>query len=419
MALRSPRLRSLLRPPCRFFKACVIPTLSYAAPVWWPSKVEKGRLTGKRLHAKVFGKVQRRALIIICVAFRTTPTHALEHKASIPPLRLAQDKTVRDAGVRLSKLDLRNPVMERLPGAWRNGRGPESPAMRANCKPTPLTQAASHGDPNGERIAAHLVPPWRCTKADYPGRYTVTGKGTSSRKDEAAKAHVNRLGSLQHPHVLIAYADGSSLEVEKKARTGAACVLPHNGTQVKAIKAGLGRHAEVYNAELTALALALRAAMTCADGHPQITNIILFSDNLAATNVITDPRPRDGQLLAHNFHTRACAFLDKSDSHSLEIAWCPSHHNIKRNETADALTKEATALPRNQRDRILGTNSQNPVVAQFPKSDMMLIRWWNGVFLKFSSTEQNFWIKDNNNFILDSVNCGQRTQRELVHKMRK
>jgi hypothetical protein len=37
-------------------------------------------------------------------------------------------------------------------------------------------------------------------------------------------------------------------------------------------------------------------------------------------------------------------FLDDDPTHSIEIAWCPSHCNIKGNDRADELAKEATQL---------------------------------------------------------------------------
>jgi len=81
------------------YKACVFPILAYAAAAWWPSRVSKGKLIGKKKHEKVLAKIQRRALLIICAAFRTTPTEALELESSIPPIRHLLDQAVRDAGI--------------------------------------------------------------------------------------------------------------------------------------------------------------------------------------------------------------------------------------------------------------------------------------------------------------------------------
>ncbi|KAI4293607.1 hypothetical protein K523DRAFT_223081, partial [Schizophyllum commune Tattone D] len=66
------------------------------------------------------GKIQHRALRLICAAFRTSPIHALEVEASIPPLRHVLDQEVRRYGVRLNKLSTQSPIIDRLPNAWRS-----------------------------------------------------------------------------------------------------------------------------------------------------------------------------------------------------------------------------------------------------------------------------------------------------------
>ena len=60
----------------RLYLSCVVPKLLYACPAWW---------NNTKCLALPLDKVQRSALCLICAAFKTTPTHALEIKASIPP----------------------------------------------------------------------------------------------------------------------------------------------------------------------------------------------------------------------------------------------------------------------------------------------------------------------------------------------
>ncbi|KAJ6572054.1 hypothetical protein B0H19DRAFT_872895, partial [Mycena capillaripes] len=69
-------------------------------------------------------RVQRRALRLICAAFRTSPINALEIEASIPPIRLAMDDGNRRAAIRFNKLSARSPILQRLPDAWRGGNAP-------------------------------------------------------------------------------------------------------------------------------------------------------------------------------------------------------------------------------------------------------------------------------------------------------
>ena len=68
---------------------------------WW---------SGKKTHAKSLGKTQNRALRLICAAFKTTPIHALEIEASIPPIHLTLDLEKTRAAIHFNKLSTRNPV---------------------------------------------------------------------------------------------------------------------------------------------------------------------------------------------------------------------------------------------------------------------------------------------------------------------
>jgi len=100
----------------------------------------------------------------------------------------------------------------------------------------------------------------------------------------------------------------------------------------------------VYDAEMAGLSMGAKLALRYTTNHPQITQIIFYVDNSAAAGAIFDPKPSPGQFYAAKFHRKMTKFLDKDITHSIEIAWCPSHCNIKGNGRADELAKEATQL---------------------------------------------------------------------------
>ena len=77
---------------------------------------------------------------------------------------------------------------------------------------------------------------------------------------------------------------------------------------------------------------------------PEITSVHFFVDNSAAAGAIFDPKPQPGQLYAAKFHRKMAKFLDTDPTHTAEIEWCPSHCNIKGNDRADEIAKEATQL---------------------------------------------------------------------------
>jgi len=85
------------------YRTCILPIITYASAVWW---------TGKQKHIQILNKVQNRALRLICAAFRTTPTHALELEASIPPLSLYLDSLTRHTAICFNKLSTNNPILQ-------------------------------------------------------------------------------------------------------------------------------------------------------------------------------------------------------------------------------------------------------------------------------------------------------------------
>jgi len=60
---------------CLLYHTYILPIITYASAAWW---------TGKQKHIQILNKVQNRILHLICAAFCTTPTHALELEVFIP-----------------------------------------------------------------------------------------------------------------------------------------------------------------------------------------------------------------------------------------------------------------------------------------------------------------------------------------------
>ncbi|KAF8154409.1 hypothetical protein B0H34DRAFT_621319, partial [Crassisporium funariophilum] len=65
-------------------------------------------------------KTHCRALCLICAAFKTSPTTALEIEASIPPIQHLAKLHSRCCTIRFNKLPISNAVIQRMPKTWRN-----------------------------------------------------------------------------------------------------------------------------------------------------------------------------------------------------------------------------------------------------------------------------------------------------------
>jgi len=138
------------------YRTCILPIITYVSAAWW---------TGKQKHIQILNKVQNRALCLICAAFHTTPTHALELEASIPPLSLYLDSLTRHTAIRFNKLSTNNPILQRLSDNWHDRQSPSnSPPLpiKHNCrsKPTQLQKIATFTSPAHEHIFPFLLPPW-------------------------------------------------------------------------------------------------------------------------------------------------------------------------------------------------------------------------------------------------------------------
>ena len=99
----------------RLFLSCVSPKVLYACPAWW---------NNTKVQAKLLEKVQRNGLKLICAAFRTTPTTALEVEASIPPLKYQVNLITKRYAIQLNKLPESSAFVQRLPAQWQNNTPP-------------------------------------------------------------------------------------------------------------------------------------------------------------------------------------------------------------------------------------------------------------------------------------------------------
>lgn len=153
------------------YRACVAPILTYASPIWW---------TGKKIHINKLTRVQNEALQHMARAFRTTPIKALEVDMSLPPIDITMSMTLGGYANRLHKLKTTNPVLERLPEEWRQGKPATNPppfpprTTARKVRPVKMTQLEklarrTYKPELGESIDPFISPPWRRTAKDHNG----------------------------------------------------------------------------------------------------------------------------------------------------------------------------------------------------------------------------------------------------------
>ena len=91
-------------------------------------------------------------------------------------------------------------------------------------------------------------------------------------------------------------------EVEQENWTGAGWVIYWKGIERRNRNKGMGRFAEVYDAEMLALLRGLEAAVKLQRELPEAdrrqSTIILFADNTSSVEAITEEKPGPSQHIS-------------------------------------------------------------------------------------------------------------------------
>ena len=112
---------------------------------------------------------------------------------------------------------------------------------------------------------------------------TVTPCTSSTDAISTREKHLNLIEEYRKkPNTLYLYTDGSKINKSGFFRVGAAAVAYYLGNEIEHGQLGLGGHAEVFDAEMAALAIAASKAEDIIRDFPNINHIAIFTDNAAA-----------------------------------------------------------------------------------------------------------------------------------------
>lgn len=355
--------------------ACVLPVLEFGSIVWFTGHRQKG-LT-HRLDVVV-----RQVCRHILGAFKTTPADFLHLEASMPEMDLKLQARRESAAIRLAKLELRHPLIQRLGGRWARGtQGEATPplptrAVGAHNKPTRLQALAALYTPDGERIDPFLTAPWddALNDARWAGRWLVEPHPKGVDKPTAAAAHAARARTLRsNERNIVVYTDGSLLD----NRAGAGFAVFQGRRQVTGQELGLGDGAEVYDGEMFGLEMAARATIPFASSLPFPAHVYFFADNSSAVSQISARRAAPGQVYSKGFSHVVEEFLAQDGSHRVTVGWVPGHEDVAGQEASDRLAKGGTKRQSSLPHTITVTRAKREVKRRL--RDRLRERWQVGL----------------------------------------
>ena len=331
------------------YKTCAIPVMTYASPVWFRTdKKQKSILD-------MLEMTQNHALRLITGCFRTTPIHALQALAHIPPIELTLRRLNDGAAARLSRLPFSSPVTRRLPDDWRGGFPPDHPTIFPTLPslphaPKPQDSVIEHlsrrSSPETERMfpySDYLHPAFPNPVTSSP-HFSLSPDPPNSDEAKIALAKTindRLLASDSDPSILSFFCDGSRMRCgEGKERSGYGVVCYRAGKIIHRYSIGLGHRATVFDAEMYALA---HAAMIARDvvSSSNISHIYFYSDSSSAVSEIVSPLLHPSQIASLVFLRHMSHILSSLSPPTVALGWTPGHAGVIGNEEADRTAKQA------------------------------------------------------------------------------
>ena len=308
----------------RLYLSVAIPRMLYGADIYL-SPLRRHKLTAPRpvpTYSKTtmrqLGTIQRRAMILITGAMRTTASSILNVFAGLLPIHLAVDKWRYNAAITLATIPEKHPLYSLTKRA----------AQRyVQSHPSPLHELFHTYDVNPKLM--EKIKPVRHPSTWKPGITTIIPKS----KEEAIRGCRGDKSEIQ------IFTDGSLTE----KGVGAAAVVYSRrrgrGDPV-IVQTRLGDACDhtVYEAECSAMALGIFAIK----GRKAKT-VTLNVDNQAAIMAATDQKQGSGKYIIDVFHEQVEALKKKNRDLKLTIRWAPGHVGIEGNEEADKAAKLAAA----------------------------------------------------------------------------
>ena len=340
-------------------QGAILPMLLYASPSWY---------NGTKTQSNPIQKVQNRAMHFILGTFRTTPIHAMQIEASLPPARLLLDYMNNRKAIAANHHHPRHPVAQRLPDPHRSAQILENDGLpfQEPCKPigarvsranrarletknaqcTHLWKIGRKILTHTEKIDKFTEPPWHRVDKRVVIEVPRVAKGKSP-KESWAKQHKALLRRIMPDEREVrVYSDGSLYRIRGVRRTGCGGIAYRKSTALFQYQSALGPSVEIYDAEMEGLARgaeALQDWIGRLDPGHNVRRVRFLSDNTGALQRIYRGTPGLDQARSSRFRNAIHDILDNNPLLTMKLTWVPGHSNIIGNDVSDRLAKRGAA----------------------------------------------------------------------------
>ncbi|MEW8544970.1 MAG: reverse transcriptase domain-containing protein [Candidatus Thiodiazotropha sp.] len=315
----------------QLYKSLICPILEYACPVW------------QIADAKRLDEIQRKALSLCLDSCANSGREALEVELGVKPLQIRrQELAIREGAKILSKTD--QVLIKRSWIDWQDNINTErfvSPFGKIQLQLEDLQTETGTTTYNIEPEFSYqesLQPSKR--RPEYWDRLG-SSKSRSTEQEIESRSIIQSLLDSCTPDSAIAFTDGSCQPNPGPCGAGSCIFMPHQEIPV-CLKKPVSNHSSILLGELVAILMTIDYITAEIQKSQVISNIHMFSDSQSAIGIL-----KLGWQSTQHKHTvseikQKILYLENRNI-TVNMSWTPGHANIKGNEEADRLAKEASS----------------------------------------------------------------------------
>ena len=331
--LRKVKETEVINTKCmlQLYKALVVPQLEYAASVW-----QIGNCTN-------LDRVQRKGLAMCLGVPSTAGIEALQVEAEVKPLEIRREElAIRQAARVLMKDD-----GDCIKACW--DRFVESDVVEQKISPFGKMNIQLADLTSNTGISLHTLEKeftyQDCLQPSKskPEYWSCLGssKSRSSEQEQLSREIIGELLEKCDLSTAVAFTDGSCLGNPGPCGAGACVFLPDK-TEPTLLKQPVSSRGSILLGELIAIKMAINYIFNTRHQRPpnNVKKVHVFSDSQCAIGHLTlGWEPNSHKATISEVKSDIQKLVDSGVE--VEISWTPGHADIKGNEKADQMAKEA------------------------------------------------------------------------------